>query len=443
MRKNNKKYAIVSITAMLIILSLLLGGCATNEPPTVEGYVVQNKIDNTKSVEIDNGEIAFSVTNEMIPQIKGYSSHVIDSISLFGVLISTEKIPYTKKIENGAKKLSKYGLDKPESSVQINYSDETGVKVLFGKKASDFEYYAMIEDDSCVYKVPKETYDALMKHPSEYRSKQVCSLDDTSVENFTISKNGVKEVSVKKDEDYVPENEYQTVSYLVTYPYENKVASLATLQYLFENISDITAESIVEEDPKDLSVYGLSPAAATITITDSSGETTIHIGDEKDDKFYLMCDEIPVVYLASSDMCKIVKELNATDYIEKFIGIHNIADVNSVEIIKGEETHAMEIASDGAGATTYKVDGETLQEKEFKLLYQSVIAVSLVDIVNENPAGEVYAKIVYNFKDSSSAEYTYYDYDKDYCSVKAKNDLICLVKKADIDALVQSFGEEN
>jgi len=427
----------------LIVLSLLLGGCAANEPPEVEGYFVQNKIDNTRSVEIDNGEIAFSVTNEIIPQITGYSSHIIDSIGLFGVLISAEKIPYTKKIENGAKKLSKYGLDNPERSVKINYSDETGVNILFGKKASEFEYYAMIEDDTCVYKVPKETYDALMKHPSEYRSKQVCSLDDTSVQSFTTFKNGVKEVTVVRDENFVPTNEYQTTSYNVTYPYENKVASLATLQYLFENISDITAESIVEEDPEDLSAYGLSPASASITITDSYGETTIHVGNEEDGKFYLMCDEIPVVYLAGSDMCAIVKELSAMDYVEKFIGIHNIADVNSVEVTKGEEAHTMEIDSDDAGVTAYKVDGETLQEKAFKQLYQSVIAISFEKIVEENPAGEVYANITYNFKDSSSAEYTYYSYDEEYCSVKAKNDLICLVKKTDIDELLQMFGKEN
>jgi len=451
-----KKKIIIGIIATLVIIAVAIGTILVisnfgkgkdnkSEPtaPPVAGNIVEDKVENITKVQISNGEITYTVNNNVGFEVEGYESKFLQNTDLaIQVFPSAATVPYVKKIEK-VNSLSDYGLENTDKSVTVIYNDGTEFKLLLGNRLSDFEYYAMTESDGSVYTIPAEVYENLMKHPGEYRDKFVCSLDDETVKNFTIHKNGKKEVTVEIDENFVPTNNYQTTSYMVTYPYSNKNAALGVLQYMFENIPDeIVAEDIVEENPSNLSSYGLSPAVLSLTITDGLGTTTLKIGNETDGKVYLMCNDSPVVYLVESPLYNAIKDFKAADYVEGFIGLHNIADVSSINITKGEKSYSMKLIRDN-DFTNYMINDIVVKEKEFKQLYQSVIAVSAKDFVQDTPEGEVYAEITYNFTDNTSIAYKYYNYDENYCIVKAMNDLTGLVSKEDIDGVIESFTKEN
>ncbi len=457
---NKKKKIIIGIVAVIILIAVAVGAIriinAVNgnsdkdknaqtelTPPPVAGNIVDSRIKNISKVQVQNGEETYTLNNAVGFEVEGYESELLQNTEFATALLSyAEIIPYIKKIEQ-ITSLADYGLGNTDKSVLITYNDGAQFKLLLGKKLSDFEYYAMEENGDCVYTIPAETYDALMKHPSEYRDKFVCTLDDLSVESFTISRNGKKEVTVERDKNFVPTNIYQTTSYVVTYPYSGKNAALGVLQYMFENIPDeIVADSIIEENPSDLSKYGLSPAIFTLELTDANGTNTLKIGNEKDGKVYLMCNNSPVVYLVESPLYDIIKDFKVADYVEGFIGLHNIAEVESVVITKGEKSHSMKLIRDDE-FTNYMIDDIVIKEKEFKQLYQSVIAISAEDFIQEAPDGEVYAEIIYKFTDSTSISYKYYNYDENYCSVRAMNSLTALVPKANIDSVIDSFTKEN
>lgn len=438
------------LVSVLTLSLLLIAGCGKKEegkkeptPPVVAGNIVERERADISKVQISTGEITYTLNNNVGFEIEGFESELLLNVDLATSLIpAVEEIPYTGKIEK-ISSLSDYGLEKEEKSVTVFYGDGSQFKLLIGKEASEYEYYAMVENGDCVYKIPAETYESLMKHPGEYRDKYVCSMDDTTVEAFTIYRNGKKDVTVKKDRNFVPTNEYQTTSYIVTYPYNNKNAALGVLWYMFENIPDeVVADSVVEETPSDLSIYGLSPAALTLELTDAQDTNTLRFGNEKDGKVYLMCNDSSVVYLVESPLYDIIKEFKASNYVEGYIGLHNIVTVSSISISKGDETHTMAI-EEAEGYTNYLIDGIVMKEKDFKGIYQSVIAVSAKDFVEETPDGEVYAEITYKFKDETSISYKYYDYNENYCLAKAMNGLTALVAKADIDNLVEIFTKEN
>lgn len=445
-----KKLTKVLALILAILLSASLTGCGDKEEkkaeevpqaPSVEGYFSGPAVSDIVSMQVNNGETTYTIINGLVPDIEGYTSLVINPYSLYGMLMSTEQFPYTGKVEGDISDLSKFGLKDSAQSVAITCSDKSVKTIFFGKEASEFEYYAMIDTENVVYTIQKEAFDFFMRHPSEHRDMQICNIDYTLVDRVTVEKNGEKEVSVELDENFVPENEYQTVSFLVTYPYESVTASLATVQYLFEDMESVVADSIVEENPADLSKYGLVTPAITVEIANPIQTTTLKFGNEKDGKVYIMRNDDPVVYLASCSLYNTVKGYRAIDYVENFVSIYNISGVSSIDITKGDKKYSMKI-NEASGSTTYSIDGKNWEESNFRKAYQQVIGIAFDNIVNEKAEGKVYATVKYNFKDSTSAVYNYYDYDNDSCIVVAKNALTCTVPKSSIDNMIKSITKE-
>jgi len=203
----------------------------------------------------------------------------------------------------------------------------------------------------------------------------------------------------------------------------------------------VVADSMVEENPADLSKYGLVTPAITVEIANPIQTTTLKFGNEKDGKVYIMRNDDPVVYLASCSLYNTVKGYRANDYVENFVSIYNISGVSSIDITKGDKKYSMKI-NEASGSTTYSIDGKNWEESNFRKAYQQVIGIAFDNIVNEKAEGKVYATVKYNFKDSTSAVYNYYDYDNDSCIVVAKNALTCTVPKSSIDNMIKSITKE-
>jgi len=454
-KKQEKKQKITSvikvIAAIVIIALIAVGIYIVNKPPEpvptappVAGSIVDRPVEDINGVKISTGEIDYSLRpSEFFGFIvEGYESKLLDHASVMGVVLnSVNTISYTEKIED-VKALSEYGLENTNKSVQVSYSDGTEFKLLMGDKCGDFEYYVMQEKGDVVYKMLATDYELLMTHPKEYRYKDICEVDGQSLLALSVVKNGEKEVEVIKDVEYTPTNEYQTVSFLVTYPYENLTASLGALQYILEEVSDLDALDIVDENATDLGKYGLTEDKATVlTITDATQTVEIKLGDKKGEDSYAICGDPEVVYLIPGYLYDLLEEKTAIDYVEDFIGIHNIQDVSSVDIVKGKEKHTMKMSTDSQGVTSFSIDGKGVEDKAFRKIYQYVIGLTFEDMVDKEPGGKVYMTVTYNFKDSQSVTYTYYDYDKKYCIVKASNGRNCITLKEELDTAFETVAE--
>ena len=136
-----------------------------------------------------------------------------------------------------------------------------------------------------------------------------------------------------------------------------------------------------------------------------------------------------------------MKGYSAVNYVEDCIGIHNINDVSSIELTKGSEKHTLKMSKDSNGNSVFSIDGDSVEDKEFRQIYQYVIGITMEDIVDKKPEGKVYMTVKYNFNDSTSVTYTYYDYDKEYCIVKASNGLSCLSLKEELNTAFDKVEE--
>lgn len=448
------KRNIIMLIAAVVALALLAGGYfllqkwepSSNKEDDGETLLGQSgeteyliNIDSSEiaSVTVNNGEETYTVKNGESPSIEGYSSHIIDTSKLSSLIYSSGSVAISHKIEGKGDSLSLYGLDNPQKWVLVSMKDGTKHKLLIGNSANfEGECYAMSEGGDFVATVSSYEIESLMQKPSELRSMEICTLDGQNIASFTIKKNGKKEITVKYDENFKPTNEYQAVSYLVTYPYNNVNASLDKLQTLFEKISSLTAQSIVEENPSNLKKYGLDKPYE-IEMTDHEGKTTkVTMGSYGEDgNVYLMCNGVPVVYLADCPFYEVVKESRADDYVDRFINLFSIDAVKSIEVKAEGETHILEITKKSEDESTYKIDGKLVSEKPFKELYQLIIGVTATDFVNKEPAGDKKCEFTFNFMDNTKKTFTYYVYNDRYCIVKADNGLRCLALTKNLDAV--------
>ncbi len=404
-------------------------------------YIFDADSEKIDFVKFNTGSITYTVKNGEEPSIEGYSSHIIDDYQLSSMIYSVTSVSISRRLENFSGNLSDYGIDEAGKSVTVRMKDGTQHTLLLGNSTNfEDEYYAMLKGGDSVFTVSSYSVDTLMKNPDELRSKDICTLDGKNISSFTVKKNGKHELSVKYDENYTPANEYQSVSYLITYPYKNVTASLDRLQELFENVSSLTADSIVEENPKNLASYGLDKPFE-VEFTDFEGNrTTVIMGNYGENgNVYLMCNNVPVVYLAQCPFYETVKGLDAKNYVDRFINLFNIDTMKEIKIEADGEEYLLSIEKKSEDSYTYKLGEKVLAESNFKKLYQLIIGVVAVDFTEENATGKEKCSIKFTFNNGSSKKFTYYVYNDRYCIVKADNNLTCLTLTKNLDNILSEL----
>lgn len=451
------KHNIKLIIALLLVLALLGGGyffvskwnpekedTEENSSVSQDGnieYVFGADSENIDFVKFNTGSIVYTVKNGEEPSIEGYSSQIIDKYQISSLIYNVTSVSISRRIENFSGNFSDYGIDEAGKSVTVRMKDGEQYTLLLGNNTNfEDEYYAMLKGEDTVFTVSSYSVDNLMKNPDELRSKAICTLDGQNISAFTVKKNGKHELSVKYDENYTPANEYQTVSYLITYPYKNVTASLDRLQELFESVSSLTADSIVEENPKNLASYGLDKPYE-VEFTDFDGnKTTVRMGNYGENgNVYLMCNNIPVVYLAQCPFYEVVKGVNAKNYVDRFINLFNIDTVKEIKIEADGEEHILSIEKKSEDSYTYKVGEKILAESNFKKLYQLIIGIVAADFTEEKAAGKEKCTITFFFNDGGSKNFTYYVYNDRYCIVNADNNLTCLTLTKNLDNILNEL----
>lgn len=452
------KHNLKVLAAVVLVLAIFVGGYfllvnwnpdfETEQKPDTETekteYLIDAEAESIDYIEFNTGEVRYTLRNGEKPSIEGYVSHVIDSSKLSSAIYNCCSVAISHKIKGKIESLSEFGLGDGAKSVLISLKDGTQYKLLLGNSANfEGEYYAMLDGSDFVCTISSYEVENLLINPAEFRSMDICTIDNTSVKALAIEKNGKKEVEVIYDEAFVPEHEYQSVSYLVTYPYNRVTASLDKLDAVFEKLTSLTAESIVEENPSNLASYGLDNPYV-LKVTDNNGKTTtVKMGDYGDGgNVYVMSNNLPVVYLANCPFYEIVKESKADDYVERFINLFNITTVESVEFNADGKTDKLEIIKKSEDKYSYKINGKLVSEDRFKDIYQAIIGVTATDFVSGTPGGEEKCSVKFNFTGGKSKTVTYYIYDERHCIVKGDNQITCLTLTKNLDNIINMLKQE-
>ena len=403
-------------------------------------YIITEKPEDIASIQYNAGEVAYTIYGGDTPTIEGYSSHIISTDMLDSALLNTANMSFSLDMGEQAD-LAKYGLDTEDKFILYKMKNGDEHKLIIGNPTHmNGEYYARMSDSNVVYTLSGTTAELLMCHPGIFRDTKICVVDNYNISQFAIEQSGVKVLEIARDEEFAKENGFIQSSYIIKYPYYDAEANNDSINMLFENIVTVYATSIVEEDPEDLSVYGLD-RPYTLTVKDKDGETTVKMGKYADDgTVYVMRNDIPVVFTAVCAFYEPVKTLVPDEFVARYIHIFKIDDVESVVVENSTQSHTLSVTEKTDGTCEYSIDGRIKVEDSFKEVYETIISPISAKIVSDIPQGDEKCKITFTMKNGNVKTFVYYQYnDKNYI-VKADNGLVCLVKKVSIDNIFTTIN---
>ncbi|HWP92519.1 MAG TPA: DUF4340 domain-containing protein [Thermodesulfobacteriota bacterium] len=189
--------------------------------------------------------------------------------------------------------LKSYGLDSPGTEVELIQDGET-IHILFGNKKEDGGYYLKLSSGDSIYSVPDYVFAQVPKELNDFRVVRVVKLDPENVSRVEIERGGDTISILREDGNWVLENE------------KDKNVDEEKVQDLLEEINDITVEDFVDDNPSDLTPYGLDKPEVQITVSEGDKKTTLLFGKTENEKVYAKVSDEKSVYALHDEILTVI-----------------------------------------------------------------------------------------------------------------------------------------
>lgn len=384
-------------------------------PEDTEGYTILQSIkstDDTLDWVVDGLESA-PFNQSAFTSLLGYADNIV-AMDL---------------VETDAQDLSKYGLDKPQGSVEVKYSDGNIVSFTYGDKVVTGESgtYIRIKDTNkvYVYSTSQLKYFGYSRYSfltttlsDEYDSDTAPVVQNMTIERTDLEKpiiiNALPEVA--EDEDAMT---YQT--HEMTSPYNVLVDANNTNDTVY-GMYGLAANYAVwygkdeTEKTKQYEKYGLDTPLGTVSMTVGAKTYSIVMGDaivetSTDDNglttsttvgYYGVYSEQPnTIYAFSSDVL-IWATIKPENLMASLFLTPYIYAVDTLTIKTADKTYVFKIEGD-ADENKISLDGvEVPDYDEFRTLYQYLISSKGETVYGGSADGcKFIASVTYDYEDDA------------------------------------------
>jgi hypothetical protein len=199
----------------------------------------------------------------------------------------------TALVETDPEDLSVYGLDKPQFSMKLTFTDGGSVTLYVGNQTPIAgNYYVNTDRDDTVYTIGSYLSALVMRKPIMYRKiDEFPTYQDediyTSINYVGITRRDGTPIDIYLDSDFSMEGNKASSAYMMTSPVRTSCADDQVQTDLMDKVATIKFGSILCDIGKDqLKDYGLDKPAR-LKLADVSGNSLdIVIGSAKDDSCY-------------------------------------------------------------------------------------------------------------------------------------------------------------
>lgn len=445
MRKNTKRL-ILGLIAVAILGGIYAGlthmpdeqDTSSNETKTL----VSLDTDKLSSVHVtlsggDDYTLTSTTENKKTTySMSGSQDSSAYSDSLMQNLFSTASSVSGQVVETSCDDLSKYGLADSDSvsTVAITDTDGKTTTLRFGVSSDVVSgTYCNIDGKTAVYLVDSDTASALLEQESYYRnltvlgsyyslSSEVKSLTIDALADGTVltiqarDTSGMDETTAKAYSDFVftaPESCDADDSAL-------KNGLLSDLQTL------LTAQSIAEDNPSDLSQYGLDKPTARVHIKTNSIDATILIGSTTDDNSgcYVMKEGGSTVFISDASGCGFLDD-TWSDWRSTNLLPFSLNEVSQITVTQDGTTHTVAVTQETSDedsqedsedssntdssdtssddvSQTATLDGETMSTEALQKLYAALDSVNYTRILDTPAQQQALASVTLTMTDGST-----------------------------------------
>lgn len=368
--------------------------------------------------------------------------------------------------------LSEYDLDSPQNTITLTTADgDTSLQI--GMESSNNQYYVKkADDDKNVYLVSSTSIEPFMGTLYDFAESGTFP----SVTSATIT-----DVKVDKENGYEITQDADNLFWNVSDGETTEKADTTKAGTVTSAVGSLAYDKFVDYNCTDDSKYGFDDPYAVITVKytedeaaesdedsdestdadtsdeDSSGDEqetqtvekilTIYVGDETGDDRYVKVDDSKEVYTITKDSLTDILDSTMSDFYSMTVSYVSANDLDSLEVQSADGDHTINVVTETVKAededtttTTYKLDGEDLDESTFTTFYNKLINMTAQERLTEEYTPEGDPAYIFIFKDTDGTETTvkYYEYDTNFY-VAVVEDKVYMVNKMNIKDLDEAY----
>lgn len=436
--------AVVVLVAILLAITLLpmaQGGSSTSSEPsdavstptfTVLDKSVKDAKDKVlvKEIHIKNAVGDYTIfynEKEKVYLLKGYEDMQLNEFDVSMLTDTLTKLTATEKMSN-TDKLAAYGLDKPTSTVETTYHDNSKSVILVGNKApSGNGYYIKLKDSNEVYIAQNETVSSFLYKETGYVDKTMIATPEVK-EDDKDGKPLLKEFRVSGRSHPQPLAVRRTVpadgkdmsffSYLITEPYLRGTDENVSNQLI--SFTNLSASDVLVLHPtaKDKEKYGFHNPLSHIELTlsvestkstgkkDESGKDVMEVSyynsvtakltiaaKDEDGNYIVMMDGLDAIYTVSSSTLSCLADKQYADYVTKMLFLKDITQVGKIRVVANGKTSDFVLKhvtpkNDDDEDLIVTCNGKTLSTSNFRGLYQLMMGLQRYSPLDKKPTGK-------------------------------------------------------
>ncbi len=403
--KNRYRYTIFALIGLVLVsgIYLLVTNLIKNESSDVSTNfekIIDLNSSDMKEITIENGEeklifVKNEEANEwelLYPQGIRYDKSKLNSVAINFSSVFVEKV-----IEENAKDLAQYGLDKPVV-ISAKMKDGTVETLEVGNlTVTGGAYYVKKKGSNTVYTTDTYTIDKIKLSENDIKETAL----------FTITADDILKISMERDGATVfkAERKDKDSDWGITYPIEGN-ADASALYAMLDAIVQSTVDEYIEINPSDLEKYGLAKPKYVMEFETKDEKYRLLIGDEDKETsdIYVMLEGGSEVYKIPSDAYTFLDK-PIEEIVEVFAYITNIWDVERVVVEMNGYTVDCTLETDpdkDSEKDKFYVNGKDATMKDengdqpFRKYYQALIGITLSAVEPDaNPTGEPEITITY------------------------------------------------
>ncbi len=469
--------AVVLLVAVIAAYFLLMNSEEPTEstPESISSvelnYLIDLDSEDVKSITVENEDnYTISVTQGdegTVYSLEEDGHKYIDDavysagIALISVLTEAEPIATTDHAQ--------YGLDTPSATVTVEATSETITYLVGDAAPGESDYYAKLADSDEVWLISAADAGLAIGTRHQFRDYLVFSYETgteaDTFESFSLSRQNGPDISITTN----TEPEEFASYYSMTAPVEHEANDTVLTEDVFTFFTTLAFSEIVEDNPADLEKYGIpndfaadlqqsettesqvassEPAAedtvdeassndtttddeasvdttentatdentarATITV---NGDLTITLGDYTDEAkthYYATVSGIDSVVTFPTSAFPYL-DIDYTVLLSSLLWLHNILDVDSVDIVTPNTQNTMELThiepedEEGSASTDALLDGEFIEEDFAKDIYLAILSTTMSNAIEGEPdMSDVQYVFTINKSDGSSHTMEFY-----------------------------------
>ena len=407
------------------------------------------------SVKITSADGSFTVLagqNGAEPHVKELEGVKQDHQLENALLALCASVKGQKLVEQDAKDLQKYGLDKPSGEALITYSDGSNADIVVGNisPSNEREVYAALKGQNTVWLVENSASVYFTGKVRDYVSKVVSPMAEKTTSptaQMTIARADGQNISLERNEDV----------WTMTSPIKAQLDSERSAGTVC-GLYGLNAEycETIHPDDSAKAKCGLDKPKAEVTLNEGSFKLTLKIGsavvraDESEkERYYCYLDggaDTDCIYVIAKEYLPWL-DINVQGLISEIIFPNYLVNLKSITITASGKTTEYLITNEGGDNTKINEDvskmrttsvtsgGKELDLVQFREFYAFLMSCPTAKLFTENVSSDASVHITYTKNDGSQDKLELVKVQGGY-GARANGQMCYLVDTGWVDTLI-------